>query len=283
MAGKAKGPSWAPSTYKQSSGLFDDVDSVIQSYRYTGDETPDGYTAKDGTIPMFLVVEHQIDGVEGVNTDWFSLGGKSRDCFSIGDDGLTLVPLFEGAQINAKAKAAGFISSFITAGAPESLFENEDFSLPIAGWGVHLQRVPDTSDFAKSKTDSKYPPTVLAVTSFSDETKKAWSGGKKAAAAKAAPAAAPKAGKPAAKPAAAPVADDTDLNAIAQQTVIDVLAANGNTQVRSKMIVPVSKAIASLDAAIKDEVRKLALSAEFLATEGLGWTYDAKSQTVTLE
>lgn len=277
-------PSWAPSTYKQGSGgLFDNVDSTILDYEFVGDDAPENYKGSDKGIPLFLKVTHQIDGLDAPNVDWFSMGDKARENFEISEDGKTLSPLFEGAQIGGESNAGLFIGSFVTAGMPESLLESDDFNLgAIIDLGVHLERVPDTRDFAiKKAKDSKYPPQVLAVTRFSDETKAKWDGGKKTAAKKAAPAGKAAPAKTAGKTAPAEAAGgDDEVSALAQQTLLDILSENGGKLNRNKLIVPLSKKIGSLPAGQKDAIRKLAYSPEFLGQDDMGWTYNAATQEI---
>lgn len=258
--------------FKKRGGFLNGQDATLLGVKFSERATEKGNW-------LFAGVQVQADGAEP--TALFDMFCGSADFFTIGDDGLTLVPVSEDNQLSSD-ELERFLAELETAGYPASgiaqvwgrtLEDPIDFR-PIAGTRVHFVQVDDpekTKELGQRRgTDGKmYNRTRPKVTQvLSLPTIKA--------AAKQAVKAVP-AKKVNGK------AADTELREVAEGILVTIVTNNNGTIQKSRLPVAVSRAVDKNDPN-RRALQDLIYSAEFIdsAVSSCLIEYDAKTQTISL-
>jgi hypothetical protein len=261
--------------FSQGGGLFDDVDALVTVAEFT-DQAPEGYNVEGDVALKFFRLGLRIDGADGDVEQSYPLGAKTSENHEIAEDGGALRPLVTGAKINGNSKFATFMSALKTAQFPVTKLGGPGGSIKnLVGLRAHFNRIadPERTGLQTGNKQKKYPQSTLCVSKVHSlpgqaaDAKK----GTKAAAAKntAAPA-------PAAAVASAPSGAD-DLNALGEQTLMNVLMANDGKIEKQKLALAVVKELSDQPADKKNALGKLIFSEAFLDRAN-GWVFDKASK-----
>lgn len=155
------GISLAPETYTEGGGgLLDDVDVQFLALRFrTSEGTP--YDKPGSKVAPLLQVDMLPDGTEEVHSQYYSCG----DLANIGPsgDGETLVAKTEkGGSINKNCNAAMFLTSLVVAGLESQRLNTERISA-LAGIKAHVVRTKREKIKGKGAVEGQADPTVLTV------------------------------------------------------------------------------------------------------------------------
>ena len=286
-----------PSAFKKGGGFLNNVAGVISDYEFT-DTFPGTDGPKDGAAfnPLYFVLSADVDGAE--KTAQTTLFAGSADDFEISKDGKTLTPVDDSVGIRATSQAGAFIAALCAPengdGFPEENLpdEGEDINYEaIIGTRVNFIQVKDEAAMKKAAKnwrksggkfneqgqkkakdgDRYYDQTytsVDAVLALPDE--KPAKGSKSA-----------KGGKPQSTKSGRPAKEaEVDLEAIATETLLELLADNDDSLEKSKLPGLLVKKL-GVKHPHREEVRKLIYSDDFLEGQN-GWTYDKKSKKQTI-
>lgn len=286
-----------PSSFKKGGGFLNNVQGVIASYQFT-DVFPFGdsekKSGKSDFNPLYFVLGAEVDGADDEQKTTLFAG--SADDFEISEDGLTLTPVDDNAGFRANNDFYKFIASLCEAGFPETQLPDDGEPInyeSILGTRVTFVQVKDEEKMGKDaknyrtskgkfneqgqkkgKDGKYYNQTYLTVSEVlalpgteEPKGKAAKSTGKAAPAGKAAK------GKPA--------KEEVDIDALAVETLIDVVKENDGKLAKAKLPTKVQLKLGAKHPQ-REEVRKLIYTDEFLEREE-GWTYDKKKQTITVE
>jgi hypothetical protein len=133
-AAKPTGFNLNPDTFTQG-GLLDDVDVTIKQARFVMYD----YNGKmpEAVLALELVIE-DADGNEEVV--YQAAGKETTKSFDPSEDGLTVVPKFEGATMKQNSNLALFLQSLRNAGFPDEDIQNGMMDC-LDGLNVHVRRV----------------------------------------------------------------------------------------------------------------------------------------------
>jgi hypothetical protein len=250
-----------PDGFSEGTGLFDDVDGAIVNVQFTTD-LPENYTT-DGANPLFANVSILLDGdgseEERTVTQGYSLGAKSSENFTIGDDGFGLIPQSDHATVNKGTKWGIFMAALAKEGVTPAILNGGDMS-KLIGLNAHWNRTADKERKGlRNQRAGGRPATTLVCTKIH-----ALPGGKST-------------GKGAGKSNGADVAtsDTGSLDDKCSTYLLDILASKDGKVQRSQLALLASKV------ALKDpqrlEISKRMADEAFLATN-VAWKYDAASK-----
>ena len=170
--------SWAAKDTREASSLPSDFDGTITAFQFSP-EPPDNYTIAQGTNPLFahvtIVVDEAGDWKDKSEADrtlkqYYGLGGKSGDEYTISEDGYGLIPNDDAnAAIRKGSKFDLFKCSLENEGVPQTITEGGDGS-KLLNIRAHFRRVEDEKllgkkrDFSdKDKREKKFPEQTLVV------------------------------------------------------------------------------------------------------------------------
>jgi hypothetical protein len=263
--------------FRKGGGFLSNVDGTIQDYQFTdefnGEPFKAGKNAKGGdkfhSLFGFLTV--RVDGAsEDVTVNLFAGG---FDDYEVSEDGYSV-----DRQLGNGAFST-FIESMVEASAElgEKLEALGGLNFqPIIGARVRFIQVVNaeaTKRLGKVK-DKKTGKETYDRKDLQIETVYSLAEGKKAA------------GKPvkAAKGKAA-VADTSDVEQLAGEALTEILSDNGGSITLQKLSMAVLKNMLKrgVDEDVRESVRKTALSVDFLETADSGYSYDAKSKTISFD
>lgn len=259
-----------PSAFKQGGGgSFNGVDGCITGYEFS---TSHPFSDSASSDYIYAAVTAAIDGSEDDQTTAFLVG--NADDFEIEDDGHTLTPVDPDGGLRANSPFGKFVVSMITGGFPESSLPEDKINFEaFIGSRVRFVQVNDTDaqgnvkmrKAKKGKFKGKeFPQTHTEVSTVIELPGAKKSGTKAAGSSK------------------STKADDdaVDVEQLATETLLGILAAKGDT-LKKKLPVAVMNTLGGKHPQ-REEVRKLLGDDDFLSTEN-GWSYDKKSQMLTLD
>ncbi len=273
-----------PSQFKKGGGFLNNVDGVISDYQFTDEFNGkpfvpgrDPKTKKERFHSLYCVLSVRVDGADEDVTTTLFVGGA--DDFQVEDDGHTLVPAEEGRELGASTSFAKLITSLVEAGFPETLLPEDAINYePIIGTRarfVQRKNEEDTKKLGKRKdpkTGKEYDRNDLVIDQVYDLP-----GTKPAAPSKGGKANPPsKTAKGKAAPAAAA---EVDVEQLAKDTLVSILADAGGSLAKSKISMKVLTKLMSDPN--RENVRNLVFTDEFLALED-GWSYNKAKATVTI-
>lgn len=275
-----------PSSFKKGGGFLNNVDCVITGYEFTDEFNGEPFkpgkdpkTKKDKFHSLNVLLSVRVDGSDEDTTTTLFAGGF--DDFEITDDGKTLTPAEDGHELGANTAFAKLITSLVEAGFPEtSLPEDRINYESIIGTRVRLvqrKNEEETKRLGKrkdKKSGKEYDRNDLVVDQVYELP------GAKAEAKKTGGKANPpsKTGKKTAAPAAAE--PEVDLEQLAKDTLVAIIADAGGSIAKSKLSMKVLTKLMKHEQ--REDVRKLIFTDEFLALQD-GWTYDKAKATVKIE
>jgi hypothetical protein len=263
-----------PSGFKQGGGFLNDVDGVITGYEFT-DVFPGGDTRrqKKGDFrSLHFVLSARVDGAaEDVTTTLFA---GSADDFEISENGKTITPV-DDAGVRANSGLGKFIASMVEHGFPEEDLPEDEINFePIIDQRVRFAQVVNegaTKKYGKRKAKvgkGEYDRTDLVVSAVYGEAETKRTGRSSSA------------GKPNGLLPKSSKKSTDDVAGLATSTLLDILAANDGELAKSKL--PNKVTLALMKHPLREEVRRLIYSDEFLSMEA-GWTYDQTSKTQLIE
>jgi len=279
-----------PSSFKKGGGFLNGVDGVITGYRWTDEFNGEAFvpgkdpkTKKDKFHSLFCEVSVRVDGADEDVTQHLFAGGFED--FEISEDGLTLTAPDGGeCTIGQNTGAAKFWGSLCAAGFPEDNFSDDPNSVnfePAVGARVKFVQRKDEESTRKlgkrkdKKTGKEYDRTDLVVDVVYELP------GTAAAPAKGAKPAA-KAPAKGAKTSAAPT---VDIDAIAAQTVVEIVTRMAKPTDKKKFSMESLKSpvLKSGDGAtVKEAVRKRIYEDDYLQSlaDGDGVEYEGAAYNV---
>lgn len=156
--------SFAPETYSEGGGGFDDIDVTLSTLKFQTSEGTRYDKAGQKTAPL-LIVRMIPDGRSEAEAfeQYFSCGDLEHWMPSL--DGETLVPKSakakESGSINKNCNAAIFLSSLVIAGVPSTKLASEKIS-DLAGIKCHIIKSKRPKDNLK-RDNGANEPMVLTV------------------------------------------------------------------------------------------------------------------------
>lgn len=273
-----------PSGFKKG-GKLNDVDVTFVGYEFQSKT----FTAKKGEhkgeefTPMSVELQFLVDGADEPVKTWLKMG-DAENWGEISEDGLSL-GIDEGQSLSANSQLGTFISSAVAAGFPEDELDDDPTRINLEAMLNRRYRVAQNVNAEKTerfgqevnrKTGQKYDRRDFVVTKYygpvgaAASSKKGGGASTKGGSTKAA-------GKPNGKVA------EPNIDALALETLLAVLADAGGSIARAKVAGAVTRKL-GLKHPQRDAVAKLIYSDEFLGTQQ-GFSYDAadKSQLITLD
>ena len=267
-----------PSAFKQGGGgSFNGVDGKITGYEFS---TSHPFSDSASNDYVYAAVTAAIDGSDEDQTTAFLVG--NADDFEIEDDGHTLVPVDPDGGLRANSPFSKFVVSMITGGFPESSLPEDRINFEaFIGSRVRFVQVNDVDaqgnvkmrKAKKGKFKGKEFPQTHTEVSSVIELPGAKKGGTKAAAASSK-----------SKKAVADDDDAVDVDELATETLLGILrAVKGDDKeiLKKKLPVAVMNTLGGKHPQ-REDVRKKLGDDEFLSIEA-GWSYDKKSQLITLD
>lgn len=240
MSNQQQYASMAIEDFKESSGLFDNVNAVITGIQLTT-TPPDNY-AVEGS-PIFANVSFLIDGEgdpdERAVSQGYSLGGAAGVNYDVSTNGYGLVPKTPEASLRKDSKWGTFMAALANEGFPKPALQAGDLSALIGLHGTWKRIADKERSFANARQSNvrKFPPSTLVCIKILDLP-----GAKNVA-----PAVTATVGPQSTAPGAE---GDFDLDATTFAYLSEVLAKSGGKVQRSKLVLLVSQV------AMKDPNRK---------------------------
>lgn len=271
---------------------MDGVDLVIRDYQFTDEFNGEAYKAgkikgadgkpmeKPHTLNVLLTVR-----VEGADEDTTTTlkAANNFDEWEVSDDGYTITPVTEGQELSAGTSFAKFITSLCEVEPKAEALLPEDAINYQGIIGTRLRTVQRTDaertkkfgQKVDKKTGKGYDRKDLVVDQVYElpGSKPAPAKGKGG---KANPPS--KTGKGKLAPATEP--DSDDLDTLAKETLLEIVADAGGSIAKSKLSMKVLTKL--MKHAQREDVRKLIFTDDFLS-QADGWEYNKAKQTVSIE
>lgn len=291
-------PGSRPSQFKHGSGGFlNDVDGVIVSQEFTyqfGDNEP---KRGEETKNIYSALTVRQDGADEDVTVHLYVGsgefGDNDRYFTISDDATALEASDDDMAIWGESPWAGFINSLVVAGFPDTLLPEEEISYQaIVGTRVRFVQVEEIDKATgkvrmrkakkgkfKGREFKQTTTQVSKVLALPGEKPEKGKSASKTNGSGGRPTQAVSSGKKS-KTTTSPSEDD--IEALAAETLLAILEANGGSIDKAKLPVKVLNKLGAKHPQ-KEEIRRVLYTDDFLATEQ-GWTYDkaSKKQTITV-
>lgn len=277
-----------PSSFKKGGGFLDGVDCVIVDYQFTDEFNgepfkPGKIKGSDGkpmdkphSLNVLLTV--RVDGADE-NTTTTLKAAKDFADWTVSEDGHTVTPNEDGANLAAGTAFAKLISSLCSVGGfDENLLpENEINYEAIIGYRVRLVQQVDEERTRKygQKKDKKSGKAFDRKDLVVDQVYGVAEPAPKSKGGKANPPS-----KSAKKTAPVVEAEEVDVEQLSKDTLGSIVADAGGSIAKSKISMKVLTKL--MQHPNREDVRKLIFTDEFLALED-GWKYNKAKQLVTIE
>jgi hypothetical protein len=260
-----------PEEMEEGGGLLNDVMVTWEALKFG---LFDYMGSVPGGVPV-LFITLRVEGEEGTHEEPYTVGDKKN--WQVSADGSKLIPLSEKSQINKGSKLGLLMASLINSGFPRDKLGRSFLSL--AGLRCHMIQQPMPKQTggsfqpAKKREDGRtFEKTILlvdkilALPGMEPPPKPP---GKKAPAKKGAPAA------------QAPAEDTANTAELATETVLSILVEQGSIT-KAKLPVIVATKLRDKPAASRNAILELVFKDTFLGGEGVPWTYDAATKTLSM-
>lgn len=159
--------SFDPEGFKESAGLFDNVDGVIKNFQFTDEPPNEGYTSEGS--PLFAVLTLLLAGSgseeERTVQQSYALGASAGQNWRVSEDGYSLIAIVDDPVMRKGSKFDYLMTSFKAAGVALGASLK-----PFIGLNAHWKRVADPERNFRKKTakqqerEAKFgPPTTLLM------------------------------------------------------------------------------------------------------------------------
>jgi hypothetical protein len=276
-----------PSAFRKGGGFLNDVDGKITGYEFTT-EFPGGSKKRKHSSfnSLYCVLSVLVDGAdEDVQTTFFV---GSADDWEISDDGHTLTPVEDGANLGGNIGWGLFLSTLVTNGFPEDdLPEDEVNFEAIIGYRVRFVQQVNERSTAKAgkrkdkKTGREYDRTDVVVSRVYGPEETATKKAVKSAAQKSLTPATQKAVKAVKKPNGKIQPEEEDLTEAGDELMLEILGDKDGEIKRKSLSIEATKR--RMKDPNRDALRELIYSDEYLAgaTERGLIEFNQKTQTIT--
>lgn len=287
-----------PSSFKKGGGFLNGVDGTITGYLFTDEfngepfkagKIKDYKTGKPVDKPHSLnvLLSVRADGADEDITTTLKAAGDF-DEWEVSDDGHTLTPVEDGRELGAGTAFAKLIASLCKPedggeGFPEERLPEDSINYEaIIGTRVRFAQKTDarrTKEFGqrKGKDGKSYDRQDLVIeTVYELPTAEGKSNGKTARPTKTTTSPSKTTGKSS----KAAKTDDVDLDTLAKETLLSIVADADGSIAKNKLSMKVLQKL--MKHPQRENVRKLVFTDDFLAQED-GWTYNKSKQEVRVE